>query len=71
MTLALTLFTVIGQIRSNGVSLESRYHVFVNSSQFQRGFWSLATPVTWTVEKTRGLIRFAQHRAEESNPAAR
>lgn len=49
--LILAIFTAIGQIRTGGRSFESRYHSFVNSDGFQKWFWAMAIPVTWSGEK--------------------
>jgi len=54
--IALILWTAIGQIPMKGESLENRYHKGVNSSHFQKYFWTIATPITWTKEKVEKLV---------------
>ncbi len=56
MTLILVAITCIGQIPYKGVSLERRYHEMVNSRDFQKAFWVVARPVTWTNEKVKALF---------------
>ena len=51
------LFTAVGQIRVDGRSLESRYHVWVNSETFQKHFWTFVRPATWTYERVVNLIQ--------------
>ena len=45
------IFTALGQIPFKGKNIEKHYHDFVNSSGFQEFFWTLAYPVSWTVER--------------------
>jgi hypothetical protein len=51
------LFTAVGQIRVDGRSLENRYHVWVNSQTFQKHFWNVVRPATWTYERALNLIQ--------------
>lgn len=53
----LLVVTVIGQLPAGGVSVEHRYHRFVNSPNFQDAYWNLTRPVTWTVEKGQEIVR--------------
>ena len=56
VAVALVIITCIGQVPVGGVSLELRYHRFVNTAEFQNFFWSMATPVTWTYHKGHELV---------------
>lgn len=51
----LFVLTIVGQIPVKGKSLEQRYHQSVNSSVFQKTFWTVFRPVTWTGEKVQDL----------------
>jgi hypothetical protein len=51
------VFTAVGQIRVDGRSLENRYHIWVNSPSFQKHFWTVVRPATWTYERARLLVR--------------
>ncbi len=50
------IFTALGQIPFKGKNIERHYHDFVNSEGFQDFFWTLAYPVSWTVEKSAKLV---------------
>lgn len=54
--IALVIITCVGQVPVGGISLEQRYHRFINTAEFQNFFWSMATPVTWTYHKSRELV---------------
>jgi hypothetical protein len=65
------IFTAVGQIPFKDKNIERHYHDFVNSSGFQEFFWTLASPVTWTVQKTASAVGIklkdaAQKAKEES-----
>ncbi len=52
--------TLLGQIPIQGKSLENRYHQAVNHPKFQKTFWTIARPLTWTGEKIQALyVEFA------------
>lgn len=55
-TLFLVALTVIGQVHYEEETLESRYHEFVTSRQFQRGFYTAMQPVRWTGRKIADVI---------------
>lgn len=63
--LALLVITLLGQVKWRGRSLENSYHSYVNSSSFQKTFWTLTRPATWTYEKVTSLIK------ESEKPAVR
>ena len=57
VSFAVLIFTVIGQIRIEGRSLESRYHASVNTPEFQNLYWRLLTPATWTLDRISDLVK--------------
>jgi hypothetical protein len=50
------IFTALGQVPFKDKNIEKHYHDFVNSSGFQEFFWTIAWPVTWSVQKTAALV---------------
>lgn len=64
--LALVIWTAVGQIPWKGESLENRYHRSVNSEPFQKTFWKIATPVTWTKAKVEKLIENHKERQSQA-----
>ncbi len=52
----LVLFTVLGQVPIKGQSLENRYHELVNSEPFQKAYWTLAAPFTWSMNEVREFV---------------
>lgn len=55
--IVLALITILGQVPIKGQSLENRYHRFVNSHSFQKSYWTVVRPVTWTSEKVVKLFK--------------
>lgn len=55
------LWTCLGQVPVKGKSLESHYHQLVNSQKFQKTFWIVATPITWTHDKVQYLAHQWKH----------
>ena len=64
LALVIAILTVVGQIPIRGISLENRYHSAVNSHIFQKTYWTLARPVTWTSEK---VVKLFEHPENLSN----
>lgn len=62
--LVLLLWTAVGQIHIKGESLENKYHRGINSAQFQKYFWGIATPVTWTKDQVEKLIESQKRKVQ-------
>ena len=54
--IALALWTFVGQIPYIGVSVENRYHVWVNSGAMQEVFETSFAPFSWTKDRVATLI---------------
>ena len=53
----LVILTTIGQIRVRGENLESRYHRMVTSEKFQKTYWAIMKPATWTLNHIGTFIK--------------
>lgn len=62
----MAVLTAVGQIRLYDVTLEQRYHRFVNSDDFQTWFWAMSLPITWTSEKIESGLEALRTGAEET-----
>jgi hypothetical protein len=51
------VITLIGQINYKGVSLENRYHDFVNSESVQARLEQIQEPIVWTYERAVSLVK--------------
>ncbi len=56
-TISLVVFTFLGQIQIAGVTLEQRYHEFVNSESFQSVSETVFSPFELGKEKLGSLMR--------------
>ena len=53
----IVVLTIVGQVPVKGSSIENHYHRFVNSRNFQKTYWTLILPFTWTGEKIAELFQ--------------